>query len=63
MNEQAEKTDADNANDTLMTTIGSTGDQIFKVPETGADLMVTGAALIALIIMASYIYRFVKRGD
>ena len=63
MNEQAEKTDASNANDTLMTTIGSTGDQIFKVPETGADLMVTGAALIALIIMASYIYRFVKRGD
>ena len=63
MNEQAEKTDADNANDTLMTTIGSTGDQIFKVPETGADLMVTGAALIALIIMASYIYRFVKRRD
>ena len=63
MNEQAEETDADNANDTLMTTIGSTGDQIFKVPETGADLMVTGAALIALIIMASYIYRFVKRRD
>ena len=63
MNEQAEKTDASKANDTLMTTIESTGDQIFKVPETGADLMVTGAALIALIIMASYIYRCVKRGD
>ena len=63
MNEQAEKTDASNANDTLSATIESTGDQIFKVPETGADVMVTGAALIALIILAFYIYRFVKRRD
>ena len=63
MNEQAEKTDASNANDTLMATIESTGDQIFKAPETGSDVMVTGAALIALIILASYIYRFVRRRD
>ena len=63
MSEQAEKTDASNANDTLMATIESTGDQIFKAPETGADVMVTGAALIALIILASYIYRFVRRRD
>ena len=63
MNEQAEKTDASNANATLTGTIESTGDQIFKVPETGADVMVTGAALIALIILAFYIYRFVKRRD
>ena len=63
MNEQAEKTDASNVSDTLMATIESTGDQIFKVPETGADVMVTGAALIALIILASYIYWFFKRGD
>ena len=63
MNEQAEKTDASNVSDTLMATIESTGDQIFKVPETGADVMVTGAALIALIILAFYIYRFVKRRD
>ena len=48
MNEQAEKTDTSNPNDTLMTTIESTGDQIFKIPETGADLMVTGAALIGV---------------
>ena len=63
MNEHVEKTDANNANDTLLATIESTGDQIFKVPETGADVVVTGAALIALIILASYIRRFVKRGD
>ena len=63
MNEHVEKTDASNANDTLMATIESTGDQIFKVPETGADVVATGAALIALIILASYIRRFVKRGD
>ena len=63
MNEQAEKTDASNANDMLMATIESTEDQIFKVPENGSDVMVTGAALIALIIVASYIYRFVKRRD
>ena len=63
MNEQAEKTDASNANDTLMATIESTGDQIFKAPQNGADVMVTGAALIALIILASYIYRFVRRRD
>ena len=63
MNDQAEKTDASNANDTLMATIESTGDQVFKVPETGPDVMVTGAALIALIIVASYIHRFFKRGD
>ena len=58
MNEQAEKTDASNANDTLTATIASTGDQIFKIPETGSDVVVTGAALIALIIVASYIRRF-----
>jgi hypothetical protein len=46
-----------------MATIESTGDQIFKVPETGPDVMVTGAALIALIIVATYIHRFFKRGD
>jgi len=63
MNDHAEKTDASNANDTLTATIESTGGQIFKTPETGSDVMVTGAALIALIIVASYIHRFFKRGD
>ena len=58
MNDHAEKTDASNANDTLSATIESTGDQIFKVPETGSDVAVTGAALIAIIIVASYIRRF-----
>ncbi|MDA8677827.1 hypothetical protein N9L74_04045 [Luminiphilus sp.] len=58
MNDHAEKTDASNANDTLSATIESTGDQIFKVPETGSDVVVTGAALIAIIIVASYIRRF-----
>ena len=63
MNDHAEKTDASNAHDTLTAAIESTGDQIFKIPETGSDVVVTGAALIALIIVASYIHRFFKRGD
>ena len=63
MNEHAEETDAGNAKDKLTGTIESTGDQICKVPETGADVMLPGAALIALIILASYIYRLVKRRD
>ena len=63
MNDHADKTDASNASDTLTATIESTGDQIFKIPETGSDVVVTGAALIALIIVASYIHRFFKRGD
>ena len=63
MNDHAEKTDASNASDTLTATIASTGGQIFKIPETGSDVVVTGAALIALIIVASYIHRFFKRGD
>ena len=58
MNEKDVKNET---HDTLLATIESTADQIFKIPATSSDLMVTGAALIALIILASYMGRLFKR--
>ena len=46
--------------DDVIATLESTGDQIFKVPESSADVLVTGSALIAIAIICSYVARLLK---
>jgi hypothetical protein len=46
--------------DDVIATLESTGDQIFKVPESPADVLVTGSALIAIAIICSYVARLLK---
>lgn len=45
---------------TLSEQISQTASIIFKVPETGTDLFVTGSAFIALAIAVSYVRRYLK---
>ena len=49
MSEQIANTQA---REELTATVESTGAQIFKVPETPSDMIVTGSALIAIAIVA-----------
>ena len=57
MSEQIANTQA---REELTATVESTGAQIFKVPESPSDLVVTGSALIAIAIVASYLLRLAK---
>ena len=57
MSEQIANTQA---REELTATVKSTGAQIFKVPESPSDVVVTGSALIAIAIVASYLIRLVK---
>ena len=57
MSEQIANTQA---REELTATVESTGAQIFKVPESPSDLVVTGSALIAIAIVTSYLIRLVK---
>ena len=57
MSEQIANTQA---REELTATVESTGAQIFKVPESPSDVVVTGSALIAIAIVASYMIRLVK---
>ena len=41
----------------LMATVESTGNEIFKIPESPSEMLVTGSALIAILIVASYLKR------
>ena len=45
---------------TLSEQISQTASIIFKVPETGTDLFVTGSAFIALAIAVSYVRHYLK---
>ena len=45
---------------TLSEQISQTASIIFKVPDTGTDLFVTGSAFIALAIAVSYVRRYLK---
>ena len=45
----------------LTATVESTGAQIFKVPETPSDMIVTGSAFIAIAIVISYGVGFFKK--
>lgn len=45
---------------TLSEQISQTSSIIFKVPDTGTDLFVTGSAFIALAIAVSYVRRYLK---
>ena len=42
---------------TLSEQISQTASIIFKVPETGTDLFVTGSAIVAVAIVFSYLLR------
>ena len=44
----------------LMSTMESTGNEIFKMPESPSDMLVTGSALIAILIIASYLKRLFR---
>jgi hypothetical protein len=44
----------------LLATVESTGNAIFKIPESPAELLVTGSALIAILIIATYLKRFFR---
>lgn len=57
MSEQIANTQA---REELTATVESTGAQIFKVPESPSDVVVTGSALIAIAIVASYLISLVK---
>ena len=46
--------------DNVIATLESTGAQIFKVPESASDVVVTASALIAIAIVASYVFRLLK---
>lgn len=45
---------------TLSEQLSETASIVFKVPETGTDLFVTGSAFIALTIAVSYVRRYLK---
>ena len=44
----------------LMATLESTGNEIFKIPESPSEMLVTGSALIAILIVASYLKRLFR---
>ena len=44
----------------LMATVESTGTEIFKIPESPTEMLVTGSALIAILIVASYLKRLFR---
>ena len=44
----------------LMATVESTGNEIFKIPESPTEMLVTGSALIAILIVASYLRRLFR---
>ena len=44
----------------LQSTIEVTTDQILKFPETPSDLLVTGSALVAVVILALYLKQIFK---
>ena len=44
----------------LQSTIEVTTDQILKFPETPSDLLVTGSALVAVVILALYLKKVFK---
>lgn len=44
----------------LMATVESTGNEIFKIPESPTEMLVTGSALIAILIVASYLKRLFR---
>jgi hypothetical protein len=46
--------------DNEIATLESTGAQIFKAPESSSDVVVTASALIAIAIVASYVFRLIK---
>ena len=49
------------AESTVSEQIAQTASAIFKVPESGSDLFVTGSAFIALAIGVSYLRRYFKK--
>ena len=49
------------AESTVSEQITQTTSAIFKVPESGSDLFVTGSAFIALAIAVSYLRRCLKK--
>ena len=44
----------------LMATVESTGNEIFNIPESPTEMLVTGSALIAVLIVASYLKRLFR---
>jgi len=48
------------SNTLLQSTIEATTHQILKFPETPGDLLVTGSALVALVILALYLKQIFK---
>lgn len=46
--------------DGLMATLESTGNEIFKIPESPSEMLVTGSALIAILFVASYLKRLFR---
>ncbi|EAW42303.1 hypothetical protein MGP2080_06162 [marine gamma proteobacterium HTCC2080] len=44
----------------LLATVESTGNAIFKIPESPTEVLVTGSALIAILIIATYLKRFFR---
>ena len=44
----------------LQATVESTGNAIFKSPESPTEILVTGSALIAILIIATYLKRFFR---
>ena len=50
----------DDSSTPLQSTIEETTHQILKLPETPGDLLVTGSALVAVIILALYLKRIFK---
>ena len=44
----------------LQAIVESTGNAIFKIPESPTEILVTGSALIAILIIATYLKRFFR---
>ena len=44
----------------LQAIVESTSNAIFKIPESPTEILVTGSALIAILIIATYLKRFFR---
>ena len=44
----------------LLATVESTGNAIFKIPESPTEILITGSALIAILIIATYLKRLFR---
>lgn len=52
-----------NSTTAIQRQFSETSEEILRTPESPADLFVTGSALIAFLIAASYLIKFFRKPD